>query len=519
MNSITRLLKFGLMATVLFAYTHAKANTNKIEGILSQPGNVLFTDISGSSQSIMLSVYSIQGIVNANKPVLFVQETPYEKRWLKALNEHYGFTCHQVSPDALIDYYSEKIGKQVIYDPKIECTVNIATSAAAISKAIITDRDLGIKTTLDCRGKWLSKQEANQWAIDNLLPKCKMTGLGYLGCELNASRDFLIKQGIFTISLDPLNDPVEIKMLNKLLAKYPELTMIYGYASEAHANPDKRQDHVSVEHALVSILSKNNHFLVCTDYARNLSFFDSIQSKGQIKQSLPAPPAFDQNKSYVALIMSDGDNVQFNLNHMRKLWLEDGRSQLPIGWTVSPQMVRLAPSILEIYYQEAAGTKTDEFICGPSGYGYVNPGAMKSEMLDKFCALTADICQKADLGSVVVLDKANRPDKKVKEFVASYAKHGIDGLWLAEFHGKTFIQDKTAVLSEDGRLSHCPAKAASKINKAAKSKRFLMVYLHAWDVDISTIQEMINRLEPAVQVVLPAQLLALYKGHADKIDE
>ena len=113
---------------------------------------------------------------------------------------------------------------------------------------------------------------------------------------------------------------------------------------------------------------------VWDDYATNLTVHGGMARKIAIKDVPPKPPL--ENKIYVAFILSDGDNLQYVEHLMRKLWNDPARGQVPIGWTVSPAMVDAMPGALNFYYE--SGTRNDNLISGPSGYGYAYPNMWPS---------------------------------------------------------------------------------------------------------------------------------------------
>ena len=84
--------------------------------------------------------------------------------------------------------------------------------------------------------------------------------------------------------------------------------------------------------------------------------------------SVPDKPELE-NKMYVAIYISDGDNIQYNQRYMRKLWdqKKNVRGQVPLNWTISPALVDVAPAMMNYYYTTA--TEKDCFVCGPSGLG------------------------------------------------------------------------------------------------------------------------------------------------------
>jgi len=57
-------------------------------------------------------------------------------------------------------------------------------------------------------------------------------------------------------------------------------------------------------------------------------------------------------------------------------WASDRRGSVPMGWTVSPAMAELAPSILQRFYRESSAN--DVFVAGPSGVAYTFPDVISN---------------------------------------------------------------------------------------------------------------------------------------------
>jgi len=77
------------------------------------------------------------------------------------------------------------------------------------------------------------------------------------------------------------------------------------------------------------------------------------------------PPAPLENKVYVALILSDGDNVQYMQHTMKVGWETRLAAAFRIGWTASPWRLDLDPAMLDYYWSTA--TRTTVLVSGPSG--------------------------------------------------------------------------------------------------------------------------------------------------------
>ena len=90
--------------------------------------------------------------------------------------------------------------------------------------------------------------------------------------------------------------------------------------------------------------------------------------------TMPAVPKRDglKNKTYVALYISDGDNIQYVQGTMRVRWDQvhgdNERGSIPLSWTIAPGLVDLGPGIMNYYYNTSK--EADCFVTGPSGMGY-----------------------------------------------------------------------------------------------------------------------------------------------------
>jgi hypothetical protein len=106
--------------------------------------------------------------------------------------------------------------------------------------------------------------------------------------------------------------------------------------------------------------------------------------------ALPAvqPLRYNSSKTYVAIVRSDGDNMQIVTAPNRvkmQTRLELCRSATnfnrsvacpPMSWTLSNRLAEFAPDVLRWYYHAAATTGQDSFMMGPSGFGYNFPSAI-----------------------------------------------------------------------------------------------------------------------------------------------
>ncbi|MDR2885221.1 MAG: hypothetical protein LBU95_00370 [Rikenellaceae bacterium] len=78
---------------------------------------------------------------------------------------------------------------------------------------------------------------------------------------------------------------------------------------------------------------------------------------------------------YVTFLLSDGDNIAYDLWSLQAFYSNTIRGTIPMGYTITPSMYDLAPPVaLRWYYDNM--TPKDYFVCGPSGSSYVFPSRM-----------------------------------------------------------------------------------------------------------------------------------------------
>src|SRR5437667_11947882 len=90
---------------------------------------------------------------------------------------------------------------------------------------------------------------------------------------------------------------------------------------------------------------------------------------------------------------------------MARLWEDPVRGTMPIGWTISPALVRVAPSLASYYMSTASAN--DELIAGPSGAGYMFPSDWPQEQLSGFLQLTDELMQAMKFSVSYVLNSGS----------------------------------------------------------------------------------------------------------------
>ena len=156
---------------------------------------------------------------------------------------------------------------------------------------------------------------------------------------------------------------------------------------------------------------------VPSDYFENATVYAGMEHEIRIPE-VPKAPAL-ANRIYIAIYLSDGDNVQYNQHAMLNLWRNPQRGLCPINWTVSPALADFAPGMLNYYYRTA--TPNDCFVSGPSGLGYsllIDRHNRRWNLTDRdktraYAGLTERYLTKTGIRSITVWDEMDEMHTEV----------------------------------------------------------------------------------------------------------
>lgn len=130
--------------------------------------------------------------------------------------------------------------------------------------------------------------------------------------------------------------------------------------------------------------SDHRALTLVSDYSSNLAFHTRVPFSGVVPAPAP-PPAltYDASQTYVALVVSDGDNLQFDFGGARSMLdtrldaCRAGSNCPPVAWTLSNRLMEYGPDALDWFHK--AAMEQDAFLMGPSGYGYNYPSYLSKD--------------------------------------------------------------------------------------------------------------------------------------------
>lgn len=335
-------------------------------------------DLRGTDPAARRAAISLQGLLNRDRPFCYVLATPEDEGWLHWLHAAYApnAAIRQIEVEAFFQEFAAGRFPAVIYDPDaLHAAANVATAWAAAHNAIVATEDVaaryGLEVAEDLRKRtFAASHEAFDWALRSWAP-----GTPRRTASIAPSRDlisdYLIAHRIFPFWVSGPRDAVEpggdvlgeIRFAQRLLSATPLNTPVFGFGHFALYRGIGEAE-------MVEMVSRFGKYQVVTGQTPNLSFFSGFRVES-LKQKRRTPPQLDPSRVYVALIVSDGDNVNYWHARFPKLWQDPGRGTFPINWSIGPAAMDLEGPMVARAYADA--TENDHFVAAVSGAGYIYP--------------------------------------------------------------------------------------------------------------------------------------------------
>lgn len=324
-------------------------------------------------------------------------------------------------------------------------------------------------------------------------------------------RDFAIARGFFTFFTDECAEDLAFR--REVLGWANRNIPVYGWTTD--------------EIGFVRSISEYGNYVIPMDWSSNHSYFGGTERTCVRQNAEPAAP-LPPDKHYLAIVVSDGDNVQWlerdfaTTSNFGQRIRSDRRYRM--NWTVAPSMTQLCPEVLQSLYARAKG---DYFISGVSGIGYNNIMTYPREHLPRYAELTAEAMQAADLGYMCLLDNLQntRDAAFVTDRLDEFAKYDAigGGIWELDpdryesgrgrvfwsSNGKPFVSVRLSLWHP----SNDPAKVtkawldgyAEKINRMPvcpdRIEGYTVLNIHPWTTDMAELDYLVSRLDAHVEPV------------------
>ncbi len=353
--------------------------------VFSSPAKELDTiAVQDLSKDEQITFSALQGLVNRTRPEIFLLEQR-SGEGPKTWPETAGLKLKEIglmNKYELVEKHAKAATGVVLYDPAVSPHYrNIACSVASQKKALpvsvevyglMKEKGIRLKVVVDLTTlKATSPVEIyghfheNYWkdSEKRLLVSARPDDRGG---DFHHTRDIAAATGSAVLWLDS-RIPAEKAMFGKFLAdmKAGEAIVLGWYTTERSG---------------ITAVSEYGIGTLPADFYVSGSVYSGTDHHIKIP-AVPKKPAV-QNKVYVSLIISDGDNIQYTQHAMRQVWDRTAniRGKFPLSWTIAPGLVDIGPVIMNYYYTHA--TPNDCFVTGPSGMGYMMPVNTLGDVID-----------------------------------------------------------------------------------------------------------------------------------------
>lgn len=335
-------------------------------------------------------------------------------------------------------------------------------------------------------------------------------------------RDFSIKNRFACIYTKECEE--DIKFRKEVLSFLSPVSPIYGW------NDD--------EISFIKCISEYGHYCIPSDWCSNLSYFEKkdVAFKQNVRRT-----KIRKNKHYLAIVVSDGDNIQWLLRDFSTTSTfgcrEKSKLDYKITWTLSPSLINLCPEALNSICKF---DKLNYFICSVSGIGYANLMSFPKEYIEKYCQLSIDAMSKMDLNVVCLLDNKNtiKNDENVNNRLYYYGKSGIiGGIWEIDpdryssgngniyyVNGKPFVSVRYSLWCTYANVGSTPKSFLDEYVKMLNSLKpnvssengYTVLNVHPWSISIDDLDYVVSKLNDDIELVYADELINLIKENVKR---
>ena len=447
---------------------------------------------------------SLEGIVNRTQPRVACVSAASEGAFTWA-------AIHNLSYDTINGYsailkYETNVTGLVVYDPAQWDTLNLATTISGVKNELICDPSLlntltnspyNLVVKDDLRGMFSNKYQVYGYLYTNYWSQC--THRVIAGMETNQYwylRDYLVAVKSAVVWLDPTvsADATTLALFTA------NMTLVNGVYLGWWPN----------ETGDMQWIAQYGIPVVASDLFDNGSVYGGVTMPISVPPIPPAPPL--QNKIYVSITLSDGDNVQYMQHTMKQNWGSVARGTIPLGWTVQPLLADFDPGMLNYFWSTA--TTNDCLVAGPSGGGYARVNYWNVANLANYTRESNFYLQRSGIRTITVW--LTVPSATGNAYATNCptligVNDQNDGYYSTSYKGLPDLG-----FPSTGNYATTVSNLINSITNTAASwngtsPMFIALQANAWDIKPADCQTVFNALDPNKYVpVRPDHLFLLY---------
>ena len=484
-------------------------------------------DVRHLDHDQQLLLASLQGIVNRKQPRIYLIFGDDDQFWLDAMQQQ-GQTDAPIpvaDPLSLVKTFRREVQGAVVTDPKVYVSPCVAVDLAGLDDLVIATPELASQTGLpiksDLRGKFKNDADAFHYVRTHLLSRLNpylslCLDPVILGSQVD---DVIAAKGMAFWITGPkaqdrpgADEVAERAEIEATFAKLPLDAVVRGFWWHG--------DGVGVDEGPgVSLGSRFGKVTTVSDYVANFSVLSGVPMPKLVQKAQPPAPKLDPSKVYLAITMSDGDNLCTWRGYFRSYFNDPLHGTFPIAWGMGPTLIDVAPTIARWYYQHA--TPNDEFLCDVSGVGYIYPPDYATALKDRDGALkdfynwTQQYMRRMDMATVRLMGVRTADIPRVGEDLPGVSflmpDYGIQG--ERTYAEKTYTlptgQPVFRAVSYGPGSQHIADEISGSVG--AVRPAFVNAFIWNWGSKLSDIKRALDILGPGYVAVTPSQLNTLYR--------
>lgn len=459
----------------------------------------------------LAALASLQGALASKgcRTNLFHLANPADAEWLDTLSRDFGVGVRFGKFAGIMEEYGGEAGGYVEYgDPKTD--FNAASMEAALRNALVFEKSRaeefsrlsGLKR-LPLPSETASRDYIanNSSSLDFSAAACQKPELKY------PLRDYISFAKIPVFFAPKLPRAITKSAKGKSLP-------IFGYGDYESAGED----------GFVKEYAKNGFYSLPTDHARNLSVLCAFRYPETPFRKPSAEAVRKRRARLVAFVMTDGDNLGFNLGDMRcgKRWGAAKRaSDFPIAWGLSASLAEIAQPALKRWLDSPGGYT----FFAASGQGYSYPSLMDADFREKYARDLSRLMKKSGLSIMQAIDFGAAGNAGVwRDFLKHPEISGVIYFEYAPYHGAdgavNFVENKPVIAAKasfwEGLTPRPPLAGSSEddiarlVNSApadlANPDSYIIIAVHVWSKSVGDVEKLAARFDENTLIVSPETL-------------
>jgi hypothetical protein len=486
-------------------------------------------DARGLGEAERTALACLQGLTARTAPSIWLVLSDQEAFWLDWHVEKGHIKATEQVEDwrTLFTTHRDAFKGAVVADPDLYRSGLLAANAAACDDLILATpelaEELGIPVTLDLRGRFTTYAEGMRWVWDTYRDELNLSLCDFMHPARlsNGALAYTLQwKGILFWIVGPVDavEPgsdmfAETQLVAEIFAAMNPNSPVLGFPYHGEGvGPGEVNG--------VALASKYGRPLVCTDHLPNTSVMSAVPHLPFEQETAPPPP-LEQDKIYIAMGLSDGDNQNCWMKFMRNYFDDPRFGEFPFSFGMGPPIADLMPGVAQWYF-EKAGPGT-EFFADVSGIGYMQPENYglafndPAAVLDGFLGWTATYL---DILGMKTLRTVGGED----DLVGRYAR-GIPGIESIQadmgcYSGRSGIDNLTYMLDDvpvfraatSWRFGREGYLREVREHVGDKRPAFVNGFVHCWTFpDLKAVCEsIVDPADPDMVFVTPSQLASLH---------